>query len=280
MKEVKIIAHCLVRNEERFIWYSLNSVLPYVDQIIVWDTNSTDNTVRIIQSIKSKKISFREVGPVDLNSFTDIRNKMIQSTPPEYTWMMVLDGDEVWSNSGIKKAIDFVKGNPTKESIVVRTNNLVGDIYHRLPESAGHYHLAGRVGHLNLRFLNLKSISGLHLEKPHGQQGFFDKNGLLVQERDPQKIAFLDVAYHHATHLIRSNSLDTDKSVIKRAQKYKYELGDKIPVDQIPQIFFSKHPKVVPSVIESAPFSFWLISALLTLPKRFKRFLLPSKHGY
>ncbi|MBU1256082.1 hypothetical protein KKA49_00135 [Patescibacteria group bacterium] len=57
MTRIKIIVHCLVKNEERFIWYAIKSVLPFVDKIMVWDTGSTDKTIQIIKSIKSKKIS-------------------------------------------------------------------------------------------------------------------------------------------------------------------------------------------------------------------------------
>ena len=59
----KIIVHCLVANEERFVWYALQSVLPYVDQVMVWDTGSTDKTVEIIKAIKSPKIIFKELIP-------------------------------------------------------------------------------------------------------------------------------------------------------------------------------------------------------------------------
>ena len=56
-KKQFIWANCLIKNEERWVWYALQSVLPYVDKILVWDTGSTDNTVEIIKTIKSNKIS-------------------------------------------------------------------------------------------------------------------------------------------------------------------------------------------------------------------------------
>ena len=46
----RITVHTLVKNEERWIWYALKSVLPFVDQIIVWDTGSTDKTTAIIRA--------------------------------------------------------------------------------------------------------------------------------------------------------------------------------------------------------------------------------------
>jgi len=269
----KIIVHCLVRNEERFVWYSITSVLPYVDKVMVWDTGSTDRTVEIIRLIKSPKIDFKEVGSVDVNTFTQVRQQMLDATPKDYDRLMLLDGDEIWPSFGIKTATDFCHSHPESESLVVRSRNLVGDIYHCLPESAGKYHLAGHVGHLNLRFINLKKIPGLHAAKPHGQQGYFDSNDTLVQDLNP---SFLDIYYHHATHLIRSSSFETPK----RQQKLKSELGSKILLKDQPEIFFIPHPNSVPDVTSSAPFSFWLKAALQTPPRRLKRTLFPPAHGY
>ena len=67
---MRIVAHILVKNEEKWIWYSLMSVLDYVDEILVWDAGSTDRTVEIIKTISknsegiikkiNKKYSLRE----------------------------------------------------------------------------------------------------------------------------------------------------------------------------------------------------------------------------
>jgi len=36
-----ITAHMIVKNEEQWVWYALQSILPYVDKVIVYDTGST-----------------------------------------------------------------------------------------------------------------------------------------------------------------------------------------------------------------------------------------------
>ncbi len=274
----KIIVHCLVKNEERFIWYALQSVLPFVDQIMVWDTGSTDNTVAIIKAIKSSKISLKQVGEVDKDTFTTMRQQMLKATPKDFTWVMVLDGDEVWPEDSIKTATDFARRHPDYESIVVRTHGLVGDIYHRLPDSVGKYTLAGHTGHLALRFMNTKTIPGLNAQRPHGQQGYFDKQGTLIQDRDQKKIKFLNIYYHHATHLARSTA---DNQTIKRSFKRRIELGKKIPSSQIPKIFFKDRPSIIPDVAQPASLSFKLQSLILTPLKVIKRKLIPSiKTGY
>ena len=274
----KIIVHCLVKNEERFIWYALQSVLPFVDKIVVWDTGSNDSTVELIKTIKSPKISLKQVGEVDQDTFTTMRQQMLDATPKDFTWVMILDGDEIWPKESIKKITDFAKRHSDYESIVVRINNLVGDIYHRLPESVGKYTLAGHTGHLNLRFMNLKTIPGLNAQRPHGQQGYFDKQGTLIQDRDPEKIKFLDVYCHHATHLVRSGA---DSKTIKRTFKRRVELGKKIPSSQMPEVFFRKHPPAVPDVSQTSSLFFKIQALILTPLKAIKRKLIPSfKTGY
>jgi glycosyltransferase involved in cell wall biosynthesis len=280
-KKTKIIAHCLVKNEERFVWYSIQSILPYVDKVMVWDTGSTDNTVEIIKTIKSPKISFKEVGSVTPENFPKVRQEMIDKTPSSFDWILVLDADEIWPKTSISRLVEFAQTNPQVESLVVRTHNLVGDIYHKLPESSGKYHLAGHSGHLNLRLMNLKQIPGLNVQKPHGQQGYYDKFGQVIQDRGEEKVRFVDVHYAHATHLLRSDTRSSDLKVPKRGQKFKYELGELIPDSHVPEVFFSQNrPTLVNDVTDRAPLSFWLISACLTPWRRLKRLLFPSGHGY
>ena len=173
--------------------------------------------------------------------------------------------------------IKYAKDNPETESIAVHSHNLVGDIYHRLPESAGGYELAGQKGHLAIRLMNIKTIPGLHFDLPHGQRGLFDKDNRLIQDRDPKKISLLDVYYHHSTHLPRSSK---DFSTIKRKQKLKYELGQKILKKDIPKIFFANKPDFVPNVTKPMSTSFFLISLIQTPLRRIKRILFPAKSGY
>ena len=202
---------------------------------------------------------------------------MINQTPTDATWIMILDGDEIWPSNSIKIVTKYARNNPQTESIVVRTNNLVGDIYHRLPESAGNYQLASKKGHLSIRLMNYKKIPGLHFDLPHGQRGLFDNNNKLIQDRDPNKIKFINVSYHHATHLIRSSK---DNITIKRKQKFKYELGKKIPPREIPKIFFTSKPTIVPLVTKERSFGFLALAINQTPLRKLKRIILPAKQGY
>ena len=60
---MKIWANTVVNNEENFIWFSVMSVIKFIDRIVIYDTGSTDNTVSIIEELKRKnpgKIIFKE----------------------------------------------------------------------------------------------------------------------------------------------------------------------------------------------------------------------------
>lgn len=277
MNKSRIIVHCLVGNDERFVWYALNSVLPFVDKIMVWDTGSTDQTVPVIKSIKSDKIELVEKGIVDAENHTKMRDQMLAAADKnKYDWLLILDGDEIWPEKMFQQMIkEAGKNNPT--AVVVKTINFVGDIYHKTPESAGRYRFGEKIGHYNLRLINLKAPD-LHVAGPHGQQTYFSGSAPL-QDLPTGKLLLLDdVFYFHATHLERSTY---DRKTLKRAFKRKYELGERLKKDALPKIFFRKdRPALVPEVSSRAPLSFWLLAILLTLPRRLKRLLLPGKPGY
>lgn len=246
---MKIWAHTIVKNEERYTWYAVMSVIEFLDKILIWDTGSTDSTCDIIKEIKRlypNKVEFREVGNVDIGQFTEVRQEMLKVTRSD--WFMILDGDEVWWNDSIKKNIYFIKNWGTQyESIVNSYYNIVGDIYHFQEEEAGKYSIDDKCGHLTIRFIN-RAIPGLHYEKPHGQQGLYDKNGILIQNRPKDMRKHLELAYLHFTNMNRSSSREKDLLVPKREMKYKLDIGNKFPNDfYYPEVFFRSRPSTISS---------------------------------
>ncbi len=78
----------IVRNEERFIKRCLESVGDLVDEIVIVDTGSTDNTINIIKSITNIKV-------YNLNwndDFSIARNYALEQCKGDY--ILVLDADE------------------------------------------------------------------------------------------------------------------------------------------------------------------------------------------
>src|SRR5688572_26681979 len=264
---MKITVHCLVKNEENFIWYALNSVLDYVERIIVWDTGSTDRTVEIIKSIKSEKIEFEEKGLVDPEGVTRLRNEMIDIT--KTNWIMILDGDEVWWESGLKNIIGKIHKDPNKYNTVVNpTLMLVGDVYHKQEERAGKYRIHRKYGHYNLRFVRAKNedlrVIGVYGQYPY--EAYVDDSGTKMQNLSKEKIYFSNDLYLHASHLLRSN---------KTGSKFKYEIGDDLPKDfYYPEVFFKPRPSIVPSPWKAIGFNYKLRAFFETPLKKIKRRLV------
>lgn len=278
---MKISAHTLVKNEDRFIWFSVMSVIEYVDEYLIWDTGSTDNTIKIIEELLKipeykNKIKFRQVNIGEIFEEDKVRQQMLDETKTD--WFLVVDGDEIWWDKSIKQIVNLIneKGNEI-ESIVNPTINLIGDIYHYQEEKAGNYNLAGRRGHYNLRAVN-RNIPGLASIKPHGLWGYVDENGTLIQDRNKEKIAYIDVPYLHATFLNRSSSTE---EVYKRGWKRKHELGISFPLDfYYPEVFFMTRPEIVDSPWEVMDMNFKLRAFFETPLRKIKRRLFRAKVGY
>lgn len=277
-----VTAHILVKNEIRFVWFATMSVFNYMDKILLWDTGSTDGTWEIIREIKKiggEKVSVKECGEVDPVTFTKLRQEMLRETTTD--WFMIVDGDEVWWDSSIKKVHEVIqKKGKQLESIVSPFYNIVGDIYHYQEKRAGMYKIDGRSGHINIRAINRK-ITGLHFEKPHGQQGLYDERGVLIQDRSKKLRLYVDEPYMHFSNVIRSITRDGDLHVPKRNVKLKYDLGIEFPKKfKYPEVFYLSYPFIVPSPWTKRPASFILRSFIETPLRKIKRRLMRNKIGY
>ena len=103
----------------------------------------------------------------------------------------------------------------------------------------------------------------------------------MIQDRDKDKIRFLDAPYIHATYMSRGGSRSEDKNVIKRAQKYKYELGIPFPYDfYYPEVFFRRKPEIVPSPWLKMDSRFYARALVETPLRKIKRRVLKPKSGY
>lgn len=270
---MRISSHTIVCNEERYIWYSLMSVASYMDHMFVWDTGSTDLTVEIIREAKKvlgDKLSFKEFGKVDPTQFSDLREKMLKETSSD--WFLVLDGDEVWWESSIRKVVRAINKDGNKlDSIVVPYYNLVGDIYHYQDNSLGKYKIDGNKGFLTIRAIN-KKIPGLKVVNPHPKEAYVDENNVPIQERSKKARRFLDVKYMHFTHLLRSEDFSRNKQAVSRGYKYKYELGREFSKDfYYPEVFFRPKPEIVKSVWKKMDMSYVLKSSVYFVPRSLKR---------
>lgn len=274
---MKIWAHTLFKNEERWLWYAVTSVIDHVDRLLLWDTGSEDKSVgiaKILARTYKNKIDFREMGSVNVQSFAKVRQEMLDGTKSE--WFLMVDADEIWWGDSIKKVIDTIKREGERiESVVVPTINLVGDIFHYQEEKAGRYQFGRKVGHYNLRAIK-RDIDGLHSKGKHGIWGWADREGKQIQDRNTFK--FIDAAYFHATFLARSKK---DLDVPKRKKKLKYEIGKSFPLDfYYPEVFFKKRPGIVPSPWRKMGPAFYGRALLETPLRKIKRKLWWGRAGY
>lgn len=265
---MKIVAHALVKNEDKWIWYSLMSVVDYVDEIMVWDTGSTDRTVKIVKSINNPKIKYRQriaPNPVEM---TKARQEMLDETKAD--WLMILDGDEIWPEKSLKVSIDLMRSRNDLNYLVNSYYQLIGDVYDRQEELAGKYKIGNHLGHITVRFINLNKLKGLHYQRSYPDEALFNSDGIPLQNMDPKLTSFVSEPYLHASYLQRT-SLPIPNT-ISRSHRVKYELGTKIPDDfEYPKCFYLPRPEIVPSPWKKRSLGYTLNARWQTPLKLLKR---------
>lgn len=198
---VSLTAHCLIKNEDRFVGYAIRSIINFVDRVLVFDTGSTDGTIDIIKQLQSRypnKIIFEEKGECDKKRHTKLRQEMIERT--DTSWFMILDGDEVWPEAAIQEAVNKAVQNPAAECLIAPFYLCVGDIYHQ--SKKGQYVLRGKKAHATPRFF--RKTSGMHWQGEYNQDAIVDAGGVKVFEKE--NVFWLQQAFWHLTHLARSSS--------------------------------------------------------------------------
>lgn len=271
-----VTVHMVVKNEDRFIWYAISSVLPYVDKIFICDTGSQDSTINILSSFNDKKIVLDKKNVQYLSDIGKIRQFQIEQTATEWIW--VVDGDEIYTD-GLCQEIGKIieKKGDELEGIVVRRYDLLGDVYHFQDETAGKYRLFGQSGHFALRLINKKKISGLHIEGIYPYEGYYDYKGEELIYHPSIKYMFTEGHLFHAMYLSRS-TLGKNLEETFHRQKFKMEKGNKITGKKsIPEVFFRNHPKIVPDVLGKRSVDYEIMAEFLTPLKKVKRKIWKNK---
>jgi glycosyltransferase involved in cell wall biosynthesis len=94
----KISLCMVVRNEELLIAKAINSVRSIVNEIVVLDTGSNDNTCKIASSLGGKVIKKKWD-----NNFGSMRNISIEEARGD--WILILDADESIAKSQLKPLV-------------------------------------------------------------------------------------------------------------------------------------------------------------------------------
>lgn len=255
---MKVTVHCLVKNEENFVWFAINSVIDYVDEIMVWDMGSTDKTSSIVKSINSKKISFKKVD-CDVSA---ARQLMLDATKSD--WILILDGDEIWWDGEIEKLVQTMQST-SAEVLVVSNYMCIGDVFHHQEELAGRYKIWGKTGTVTVRAFR-KNIPGLKVSGVYPFESYVNGQGLRLQELPRQNIFFSDAKYLH-TSFLRRTSVEN--------KKIKYEFGLQFPSDYFfPEVFFKQYPTIIPSPWRLPDLRYKLLAVVQTPLKKIKRRIL------
>jgi tetratricopeptide (TPR) repeat protein len=109
----------IVKDEEKFIGQSLESVRAFADEIVVVDTGSSDNTVEIAQTFGARVFHH----PWE-NSFAMHKNQAIGYATGD--WILFIDADEALKqNCGpiLKKAVDQIEEEAVFITIISYFNN-------------------------------------------------------------------------------------------------------------------------------------------------------------
>lgn len=254
-------ANTIVRNDERWIWYAVSSIIDHVEKVLIWDTGSTDKTLEIIGKLKEKysgKIFVKEVKRADPHEFSLFRQEMLDASRCD--WVIILDSDEIWPEDSISQLTRKIYEDKA-DVIVAPFINFVGDTFHYQDKNAGRYRIDGKLGNYTIKAFR-RNIPGLEVANDYGSEGYVDGSKQFLQDSSQVKRQFLDKPFYHATHLIRSSN---DIGVMGRKGKVKHEIGEEFSKDYFyPEVFFRPRPEVVESPWKVMDWKFKIISYIET----------------
>ncbi len=119
---IKISACYMVKNAAKDLRRSLESLAKYVDEIIIVDTGSTDDTVKVAEEFGAKIIH-----ETWQNDFSTPRNKALHEASGD--WIVFLDADEYFVNDTAKNLQDAIKlaQKSNERGIVINLVNVDAD---------------------------------------------------------------------------------------------------------------------------------------------------------
>lgn len=235
MARPTITAQMIVKNDDQWVWYAIQSVLLYVDRFLIIDTGSTDHTVGIIQSIKNTKVKLSQTPTKTPEEIVSLRQSQLKVTRTDWLWLV--DADEVYPEKTTQEIITNL--NPKYLGIIVKRYDLLGDIYHYQPdELVGGYKLFGQIAHHSLRLINTR-VKGLHLVGTYPNEAYVDNKDIPIVTYPKDKFYFTHNRYHHMTYLRRS-SLGARLANTLHRVKYKVETGKMLESSELPEVLSDK----------------------------------------
>lgn len=173
----------IVKNEEKVIGRCLDSVINIVDEIIIVDTGSTDNTKNIVKEFTTQLYDYEWE-----NSFSAARNYSLSKANGD--WILVLDADEYLDRENLKQAVEQIKNEMLDvDAYSVTFYNFTGNLGEKIIQ-----HTSTRI------FRNAKSIH--YIRDIHEQ---------VVKEEGPLRTKDSILNVYHTGYLNRTVS-EKDKN--------------------------------------------------------------------
>lgn len=109
----------IIKNEEKYLANCLRSVENIIDEIIVVDTGSTDNSIKICEEFNAKVLRYNWN-----NSFSEARNLSLKQAKGD--WILWLDADEEMDKEDSKNLKDHIKKLNSEKLISIQLINFIG----------------------------------------------------------------------------------------------------------------------------------------------------------
>lgn len=247
-RKFSITGHMVVKNEDRWIWFSIMSVIDFLDKLIIFDTGSIDHTNDIVEEIANNpkfkdKIIYKRLGSVSAETFYKVRQRQIDMTRTDY--FMVVDGDEIWYKESLQEIEHILDQKPLL--VATRFINACGDIYHYRLDSRETYCICGEVGAITIRIYSM-AIPGISCGGTYGVEGYIDATGKAVQNQNYSTV-IQNGMYFHTSLLNRSSAQNGDFSIKYRRAKLKSDWDARFPDNyKFPEVFYTE---VLPEYVKS-----------------------------
>jgi glycosyltransferase involved in cell wall biosynthesis len=265
MASFPVTAQMVVKNEERFVWFAVVAVLPFVERFLITDTGSTDRTWSVLSSIKDPKIVLKR----RRESVVTVRQRQLTQT--KTPWFLLVDGDEIWPKKQLVQLLKLTKELPKgKLAVVNRTRNCVGDVWHYLPKETGRYQFGQWRGHLNIRLMRTL---------PYEIEGTYPwEEYRLAGESINQMAERLELTNSwllHVTHLSRSSA---NGHVPLGRRKQLLETGLPIRQGDLPEVLFQNRPDDITNPLEKRSGWYEIAAQLITPLKQVKRMMRHNRY--
>lgn len=121
---MKISACCIIKNEERNLPAYIEGVRGVADEIIIVDTGSEDNSVKLLENLKNKYDLNLTVYHFEwINDFAAAKNFALSKAVGE--WIMFMDADEYFDKKDRKEIRPLLESLLPDESVVFLQSKLV-----------------------------------------------------------------------------------------------------------------------------------------------------------